>query len=323
MSHRLWRGLSLGLLGAACALSCGTEDEKHTVPSAAGGEGGAEPATGDAGEPAAPVVGGAAGEAMGGGASVGGEGGDESAAGVGGAVGTGGAAGGTALPECVADEPCTTHPGGPCWLGVTACDGRGVSSCVDSAPAADGVACPSGACHGGACIAPFRLFNTGVDGAGAVLEGGAVDPHYTLLESAESTLPGPDAIVATHIADGYWVPQSDVSKWIAPSPNQSYPGATPCNASGTYVYRTSFDLTGYDPDSLTITGGWAADNSGTDIRLNGVGLNLPAGSYSPLTTFTIEGGFLPGANTLDFVVADIGCPNGLRVELAASDVELL
>ncbi|RYZ10346.1 MAG: hypothetical protein EOO73_01885 [Myxococcales bacterium] len=162
-----------------------------------------------------------------------------------------------------------------------------------------------------------------MDEEGIVLEGGAVDPHYTLLESADATLPGPDAVVATSIAEGYWLPQSDASKWIAPTPDQPYPGPpSPCNATGTYVYRTSFDLTGYDPDSLTITGGWAADNSGADIRLNGVGLSLPAGSYTPLTAFTIDGGFLSGVNTLDFVVTDVGCPNGLRVELTASDVEL-
>ncbi len=163
------------------------------------------------------------------------------------------------------------------------------------------------------------VYNTGVDDNGVVLEGGAVDPHYTLVQSPDTTFTGPDAIVTTNIAVGYWLAQSDTSKWIAPSADQSYPGATPCNAQGTYVWRTTFTLTTEQAASLKITGGWAADNSGPDVRLNGVSLGIAAPSYNPLTAFTIESGFIAGKNTLDFEVADVGCPNGLRVELSASD----
>jgi hypothetical protein len=292
MLTRTRRFLLWGSCGAALALSCGSDDGKKLVVADAGEAGQAPVAVAgsEAGGSGASVlpIGGAAGEPLfpggGGGAGQGG-----APAGAGGVqAGAGGEGGTEAQPEC----------------------------------ANDGASCPGGTCHNGACIAPFRLFNTGVDDEGVVLEGAATDPHYTLVESAEASLPGPDAVVTTHIADGYWLAQSEVSKWIAPSPNQSYPGATPCNASGTYVYRTSFDLTGYDPTTLTISGGWAADNSGADIRLNGLGLSLPAGSYTPLSTFTIASGFLPGVNTLDFVVTDVGCPNGLRVELAASSVQL-
>ena len=167
----------------------------------------------------------------------------------------------------------------------------------------------------GACFGTLALFNTGVDATGVSLAGGSVDPHYKLIVSADSTFTGPDAIVTSQIADGYWVPQSATAKWIAPSANQSYPGATPCNAGGTYVYRTTFDLTGFDPTTATITGQWGADNSGTAVRLNGVSLGLTAASYAPLTGFTIEAGFVAGTNTLDFEVFDFGCPNGLRVEM--------
>ncbi|MEA2698269.1 MAG: hypothetical protein QOI66_2540 [Myxococcales bacterium] len=169
-------------------------------------------------------------------------------------------------------------------------------------------------------LTAFRLFNTGVGADGVLLAGGSVDPHYKLIQSADTTFTGPDAIVADPIADGYWVANSDTSKWIAPSANQQYPGASPCNASGTYVYRTTFDLTGYNPTTLKISGMWAADNSGTDIRLNGASLGISAPGYAPLTAFTIDSGFVAGMNTLEFEILDIGCPNGLRVELTASDV---
>jgi hypothetical protein len=36
----------------------------------------------------------------------------------------------------------------------------------------------------------------------------------------------------------------------------------------------------------------------------------------------IDGGFVAGVNTLDFVVTDYSCPSGLRVELTASEVQL-
>jgi hypothetical protein len=43
------------------------------------------------------------------------------------------------------------------------------------------------------------LFNTGVNDAGTPLAGGSVDPHYSLIQSADPAYPGPDAIVAEPI----------------------------------------------------------------------------------------------------------------------------
>jgi hypothetical protein len=186
---------------------------------------------------------------------------------------------------------------------------------VTGPPCIDAGGAPDGGCFGA-----LAVFNTGVDDSRVSLPGGSVDPHYKLIQSAEATLMGPDAIVTTHIADSYWFAQSESSKWIAPSANQSYPGASPCNTAGTYVYRTSFDLTGFDPATATIRGAWGADNSGTDIRLNGESKGITAPSYNPLAPFTITAGFVAGNNTLEFQMLDIGCPNGLRVELSGTAV---
>ncbi len=164
----------------------------------------------------------------------------------------------------------------------------------------------------------LSVFNTGVAADRTLLPGGSVDPHYTLIASAEPSLPGPNAIVTSQIADGFWIAQGPDSKWIAPSANQSYPGATPCNAAGTYTYRTLVDLTGFDPATAVIQGKWAVDNQGTAIRLNGVSIGATAGGYNPFYLFTINSGFIAGVNTLDFVTADQGCPNGLRVELSGT-----
>lgn len=190
---------------------------------------------------------------------------------------------------------------------------------TDSSTADAGPACLDGdAASDGSCLAELPLFSTGLDSNSVVLAGGSIDPHYTLVQSADTTFTGPDAIVVSEIAAGYWTAQSATSAWIAPSSNQMYPGATPCNAAGTYVYRTTFDLTGFDLASATIAGQWGADNIGVDVRLNGVSLGIAASGYAPLTPFAIASGFVPGINTLEFELTDYGCPNGLRVELSGT-----
>ena len=166
------------------------------------------------------------------------------------------------------------------------------------------------------------VFNTGVAANRTLLPGGSVDPHYTLIASAEPTLPGPNAIVTTQIADGYWIPQGPNSKWIAPSANQSFPGANPCNAAGSYTYRTLIDLTGFDPATAVIQGQWAVDNQGAAIRLNGVSIGATQPGYNPFQMFTINSGFIAGVNTLDFVTSDQGCPNGLRVEILSANASI-
>ena len=170
--------------------------------------------------------------------------------------------------------------------------------------------------------ANLPVFNTGVAANGSLLPGGSIDPHYTLIASAEPTLPGPNAIVTTNIADGFWIAQGPSSKWIAPSANQSFPGANPCNAAGSYTYRTLIDLTGFDPATAIIQGQWAVDNQGTAIRLNGVSIDLAQPSYNPFVAFNISSNFVAGVNTLDFVTSDQGCPNGLRVEFLSATASI-
>jgi len=60
------------------------------------------------------------------------------------------------------------------------------------------------------------LYDTGVDDQAVPLPGGAVDPHYSLISSADPVYPGPGAIVASVIPAAYWTPNGS-SKWIAPA----------------------------------------------------------------------------------------------------------
>lgn len=160
------------------------------------------------------------------------------------------------------------------------------------------------------------LFNTGVDDNGAPLPNGVKDPHYTLIESPDPAYPGPDAVtLLPGFPVGPWLEEGPHSRWIS------------CNAAsgngepGSYTFRTTFDLTGFDPAKVTITGEWATDNDGTDILLNGESVHSGSVGFGGFQAFEIPGGFQEGVNTLDFVVFNAGDtinPVGLRVQMTGS-----
>lgn len=162
------------------------------------------------------------------------------------------------------------------------------------------------------------LYNTGVLDDLMLAAAGTADLHYLLVVSPDVNFPGPNAIVASPIAAGYWQPNNSTSQWIGPALNQGYPSGAATHAAGAYTYRLTFDLTGLDPLTASISGKWQADNSGTAIRLNGVSTGNTAGSYTPLFSFAISSGFVSGLNTLDFVVNNLSAgganPTGLRVD---------
>lgn len=166
------------------------------------------------------------------------------------------------------------------------------------------------------------LFNTGVDGSGAALADASVDPHYQIIINADSA--SPDAIVQqagfpiAPAPGGPWLANTANSKWIGPRADTV--GAAGQNAGGgLYVYRTTFDCTGLDLGTIIITGGWATDNAGLTIRVNGVDTPFTVGGFAALASFTLASSnatFIDGINTLDFVVRnDDAGPGytGLRV----------
>ena len=170
------------------------------------------------------------------------------------------------------------------------------------------------------------LFNTGVDSSRAALADGAIDPHYVFIVNPDTG--SPDAIVEQSttfpIVSGPWVANSSISKWIGPRLNTAA-SAGPAD----YVYRTTIDLTDRDPSTVIILGRWAVDNTGLDIRVNGVSTGNPQSpGFSDYTAFSISNGvnatFVAGVNTIDFLVRNeqaVGY-TGLRVEILASNVRI-
>jgi hypothetical protein len=160
--------------------------------------------------------------------------------------------------------------------------------------------------------------STGVDDAAAVVAPGAQDAHYAIVQGPSGFVPRQALVARAHPV---FVANDDVgtvggSSWIAPA-------ATTDSffAPGTYVYRTTFDLTGLDPATARIEGSFAVDNSVTDVVLNGTSLGIQGGAYWTMTSFTIATAFVDGENTLDFKVLNSGGsagPSGLRVRLAGT-----
>lgn len=94
-----------------------------------------------------------------------------------------------------------------------------------------------------------------------------------------------------------------------------------------FVFRQTFDLTGFDASTASLQFQWAADDSGEGFAdrgswrpkfsLNGGSLvdgNWPTGNtygFSPVTT--VSSGFVSGLNTIDFYVEGNGVTDGFAL----------
>ena len=162
----------------------------------------------------------------------------------------------------------------------------------------------------------ISIFNTGEGPGGTALPLGQLDPQYDLI-NAPCTVP---LTAITTIPNPAWTPNTPTADWISPTGNG---GVTVALPPGTYVYQTTFNLTGQDPSTAELSGNWASDNNAC-IELNGVntGVCLPFTGFTSLHPFSITSGFQPGVNTLDFVVTNGqgsgDNPTGVIVEISGT-----
>lgn len=154
-----------------------------------------------------------------------------------------------------------------------------------------------------------RVFATGLDDDGNLLEDGIADSHFTLTANANG--PGPEteplALANIHSA---WVRNTAQSRWIGPSANAQ-------GEPGTYTYQTTFSLAGFDINTVTLLGSLALDDGILEVRLNGNLIELPAAPrFDSYTDFEINTGFIDGVNTLEFDVRNGGSsPNSTGFHL--------
>ncbi len=169
-------------------------------------------------------------------------------------------------------------------------------------------------------VAEFQIFNTGVDSNGNVQQHGSTDSNYELISGPIVTI----SPVVFKSSGGYpvgpWLEDNSSSAWITPSTQANV-------APGDYIYKTTFDLTGFDPNTAQLGGVWTSDNAGIGVLLNG---NPDAdsflfpnrGDFTALdTSFEFNSGFIDGLNSLYFKLnnaplpfTETDNPTGLRVE---------
>lgn len=161
------------------------------------------------------------------------------------------------------------------------------------------------------------LYSTGVNNDGQPLAPGEIDGHYVLTTNPN----GGGSNVTVH-NDTYplgvptvWSPNSSGAKWISSRANSV--GSRP----GSYVYRTTMDLTGRDPSRVRIAGRWTADDA-LLLRVNGAlaPSRVGRGQYFTTAAFELNALNVPlvrGTNVLEFEVINdgfAGNPTGLFVE---------
>jgi len=165
------------------------------------------------------------------------------------------------------------------------------------------------------------LYNTG-----AGLTSTGIDKNYT-FERLQGNAIGANGysygIVGNQYPIGtYWVADSSTSHWLSPSSNPER--TSDSNADGIYRWTLNFDLTGYDFNTASFAGRFAADDM-TSIKLNGNAINVVTAKDYQFYSFSATSGFISGLNKLEFEVingkngVDYN-PTGLRVEFTDSKI---
>jgi len=158
------------------------------------------------------------------------------------------------------------------------------------------------------------LYNTGVSSLHVVRANNQGETHYRLV----SAPPGSSTGVRTATSgNGFpippWVGDNTLSGWVGPTGAGDLTGPV-----GNYTYETTFDLTGLQASTASITGQWSVDSFSVNVLLNGVSTGNTATDFTKFYPRTIRTGFVAGLNTLDFVINNQGGPTGLRVEMTGN-----
>jgi hypothetical protein len=149
-----------------------------------------------------------------------------------------------------------------------------------------------------------NLYNTGVDDTGIVMPIGSIETHYAMTGTSSGA-----KVISNN---GAWVFEIAGAAWIGPSN-----GNITDPELGNWSYTLLFNLTGLDSSTARVTGDWASDSE-SEIILNGNTMaTINSNSFTTLTSFNLNTGFLPSLNTLVFEVHNgVGStanPTGLLV----------
>lgn len=186
--------------------------------------------------------------------------------------------------------------------------------------------------------ATIAIYGTGVDSNGNPLPVGAVDPHYTLTVGGTTYVASGASVSESNqynISIGWpidpvpclslcWV-TTPTDQWIGPTSD-----IVSIQGSGTFDYVTTFDLSGLLPNTAELVGKFSVDNTSYGMFLNGQPIpgttTADIFTFQRFVNFDITSGFVPGMNTLSFVVYNSPDqnqypdpnPTGLLVQLSGT-----
>ena len=149
------------------------------------------------------------------------------------------------------------------------------------------------------------------------------DPHWWLVKTPTGA--GPFAAYVTDNT-GFpfppWLADDADSSWISPLPSYTSGGT---DAEGTYTFATRIDLTGFRPETVSLTFRVAVDNNVKGAVLNGAdtGLSFFGDGFASMSAArTITSGFRTGVNILMFATGNtggiVGNPGGFRMQVVSA-----
>lgn len=110
-------------------------------------------------------------------------------------------------------------------------------------------------------LRPIPIWNTGVGS-----ELGSDDPHWNVTAGSNDYGPYPrQAKITDGDTRSYKDNRPDVSQWISVSAT-GYPGVPP---ESTHTFETTFNLDGYDIETVYIVGYFLVDDAINELRING------------------------------------------------------
>jgi hypothetical protein len=129
--------------------------------------------------------------------------------------------------------------------------------------------------------------------------------------------PGVDFFNGSCCGGGPWLGNTTDSAWVVDNISSNASGGDPL------TFQTTFSMAGLDPNSAVITLVWGIDDGG-DLYFNGTLISSLPGQNAthwqgPLTSVTINSGFLAGNNTIQAVLTDNdNAFDGFRLEVQRS-----
>lgn len=174
-------------------------------------------------------------------------------------------------------------------------------------------------------LSDVRVAIPGLAATGVNLTDGQPDSHWVQFKEADGEMTSRPAVMT-----GIGTPSA--KSWVANDPTRSQwlstAGGLPTVGAGIWIFRTTIDLTGFDPATAEVQADVMVDDALNDIRVNGVssGRSLPLSSdrsnWRQFHRLTLRGGFKPGKNTLDFVVYNGSAKMVFRAELQGEAMPL-